>query len=224
MEYLNYMKKIIKLFVKIKHLLNSLYYLKSIINKNVYPCRLIGEKIIHSNNDTIILYKIRGKENTNEISLKILLSNIRLVEKFSPIESVKLGVLSFKNTILSLPYHDRRKKFNAIKEIMFNSVHDICPSKKLNKSQLKYEITEHIDPSSKFLNEVATKNSYAYKLVHGKFCNENKDTIITYTILGKREGYEISLRNLLLNKNLLQKFHPTETVKFGFIFSGDQMS
>jgi len=102
------MKKIKKLIAIIKQFLNYVYYFHYSINRNVYPYKLIGNKIDPLQRGTMILYKIRGEGKTNEILLKHLLSNKNIVERFQPLDAVKIGTIALEDTIIELP-KDRRQ-------------------------------------------------------------------------------------------------------------------
>ena len=64
------------------------------------------------------------------------------------------------------------------------------------------------------------RNFYSHKAV-GQKTNEDGDTIILYTILGKRYIYTISIQNLMETKELLERFHPCQAAKFGSIAMGE---
>jgi hypothetical protein len=64
------------------------------------------------------------------------------------------------------------------------------------------------------------QNIYSHKAI-GQRQNKEGTTIIMYTILGKRDVYEISINDLMDNKRLLERFHPCQAAKFGVISLGD---
>lgn len=64
------------------------------------------------------------------------------------------------------------------------------------------------------------RNVYSHKAV-GHHTNEHGDTIILFTIMGKRDIYRIPIQTLMENKDLLERFHPCQTAKFGAISMGD---
>ncbi|HSW68655.1 MAG TPA: hypothetical protein VLI69_00675 [Gammaproteobacteria bacterium] len=216
---MSFMEKIKNFMVRIKHFINSLYYFKSILAKNVYPCRLIGEKI--DSQETIILYKIRGQQNNSEILLQQLLNNKKLIEKFHSADAVKLGIIAFKDIILSLDKSEQEQKFYQIKNIMLNSIHDIYPSKYFTDICLINSCTNNSIDEENYLDLAVRENKYPCKLVASKTTHKKNCTTIVFTILGKREGHEKSLSSLLADNELLEKFHPTEAIKFGFIDFGD---
>lgn len=68
------------------------------------------------------------------------------------------------------------------------------------------------------------RNVYHCKLVGEKQNNKDKyNTIILYRFIGKRDIFEIAIKDLLENRELLEKFHPTEAIKFGAIAMGDTL-
>jgi len=219
------MKKIKNLIIKTKQFINCLYYLRSSIAKNTYPCKLVGEKINPLGNGTIILYKIRGEQDNNEIPLQYLLNTKKLIEKFHPTDAVKLGSIALKDILLELNENERNQKFNIIKNIMLNSTHDIYPIKEFKILDYQHKTPTFNNSVNKddYLDSAVMGNTYPCKLVGSKATDNTSLTIIIFTILGKREGYEKSLSELLKDKKLIERFHPTEAIKFGFIALGDSI-
>jgi len=64
------------------------------------------------------------------------------------------------------------------------------------------------------------RNVYTHKAV-GQREGKNGKTLIRYTILGKRDLYDIPIKELMDNKELLERFHPCQTAKFGAIALGE---
>jgi hypothetical protein len=118
---------------------------------------------------------------------------------------LRIGSIALEEFISGLPKNSRKQKFNEIKNMMLNPSHVTSTQKNITA----------------LFTEPAIKNTYPFKLVSGKPNHQGTDTIITYTILGKREGHQKNLGDLINNMELIEKFHPTETVKFGFIGLGD---
>lgn len=216
------MLKIKKIGSKLKYLINSMYYLKDSISKNTYPYKLIGEKIYHLESGKIVLYKILGQQNNNEISLKNLLNNKKFIEKFHPADAIRLGAMAFEEIISNLNHAERQVKFDQIKNTMLNSAHDVYPKREPSLHELQNITSDHTT-NEDYLDIAVMRNSYPCKLVGGKTDRKQIRTIITYIIWGKRDGHEKSLKHLINDKELIQKFHPTEAIKFGFIFSGDSL-
>lgn len=220
------MKILKNLTSRLGYIISCLYYLRSSIIKNSYPYKLIGEKIIPSKNDILILFKILGKTDIFEIELKKILNNTKHLERFSPIDALKIGSLALNDIIIKLPENERKNKFNKIKCYMLNSTHDV------------HNITvedENIDLDSQFckndsfinlfhyLDSISLTNAYPCKLVGSKSHLEMNNTIIIYTIFGKRDGHEKSLKDIINNSDILAKFHPTDAIKFGFIYTGEKL-
>lgn len=64
------------------------------------------------------------------------------------------------------------------------------------------------------------KNTFTHRAVsHSQ--GKNGNTIITYTILGKRDLYKVPISELLEDNKLVQNFNPLQAVKFGAIALGD---
>ena len=64
------------------------------------------------------------------------------------------------------------------------------------------------------------RNVYSHKAVSQQ-TGKNGETIILYTILGKRDIYRTVIKDLMDDNALLERFHPCQTVKFGAIALGD---
>lgn len=66
------------------------------------------------------------------------------------------------------------------------------------------------------------KNRYPCKIAGYRNLKAPKDTTILYCVLEKKDNaYEISTRALLEDRKLLEKFHPEDAVRLGFISCGD---
>lgn len=219
------MPKILAPLFKIKYFINYLYYMCFSLIKNTYPYKLIGEKINPLSTETIVLYKILGSNTNYEIPLKHLLDNKKLIENFHPTDALKLGAIAFDEIIFALPESERKTSFEKIKTKMLNSTHDTYPNRILESLSIKTHKNHcnHMQYNPTYLDSVVTKNKYPYKLVGAKSSSLKKGTTIMFTIFGKREGYEKILQELLNDKLTIEKFHPTETVKFGFIALGDAL-
>jgi len=215
------MHKLQWIFNKIRYSINYFYYFTASLAKNVYPCKLVEAKSNLSDKGIIIIYKILGCSKNCEIPLQKLLENKKNLEIFHPIDAAKLGSIAFKEIICDLPKDKRVKEFQRIKNIMLHSTHDVYSDELIINSEYSNDqCIEYKDLT--FLYPIISKNKYYCKLVGGKNDSLKIGTTIVYTLLGKREGYERSLQEILTG-DLLQKFHPTEVLKFGFIFEGDSM-
>jgi hypothetical protein len=219
--YMNAMK----LFSQIQHFINYLYYFNFSLSKNTYPCKLIGEKILPNTEGILIIFKLSGIDSNYEISLRKLLNDKKLLEKFHPCDAFQLGLLSFEEIIRKIDKQIRLKTYINIKNMMLGSVHDVYPIKSLDT---EYPINHNPNDKDIKTEDILTKinfmkisNKYPYKLVNQKCNSADESTFIKFTVFGKREGYEKQLIDITKNKGLLSKFHPTETVKLGFISGGE---
>lgn len=66
------------------------------------------------------------------------------------------------------------------------------------------------------------KNRYPCQVIDIKQQNKISNSIIRYCVLGKKENaHNIPVRELLDDKKLLEKFHPSDALLIGFICFGD---
>jgi hypothetical protein len=209
-----------KIFFILKKYINYLYYLNSTFSRNSYPCKLIGEKLNSTSDEPIIIFKILGKVEKYSIPLINIFFNKNLIASFSPKDSLKLGRIAFNFIINNKKENDKLKTFYKIKEIMLSSVHDIFSGSHFfsKSTPANLEAIINIDIES-YLISLISRNKYPFKLVGYKSLNK---TIIIYTIFGKRDGYQKTLNSLINTNSVLDKFHPTEAVKFGFISAGEE--
>lgn len=89
--------------------------------KNYYPCTLVGERPSKEGN-TVILYRILGKRDIFEISIKELLEDSKLVSSFHPTAAVKFGAIAMGDILLMEDHGKRSAKFDLIKRKMLESV------------------------------------------------------------------------------------------------------
>jgi hypothetical protein len=193
-------------------------YYYAVYMRNYYPYKLIGEKQSESTNGTIIIFNKTGSIASSEISIKKLLSDLALISNFNPEDAYKIGFIALEQFICEVPLEERFCKFNEIKKIMLNSTG--CINQNINLSNFIFNDNDE-KPSINNSKITQHKNTYPYRLVGEKNNKNTSETTIIYTILGKRDGYTKSLKNLILHKEIIGKFHPTEAVKFGFIYMGD---
>jgi hypothetical protein len=104
---------------KIHHLIGKYQYIHS-SKRNSYRCKLVGEKPSPEENNTIIIYRILGKRDIFEISIRKLLENPELLSQFHPTEAVKFGAISMGDVLFDLDETKRKDKFNEIKQKMVN--------------------------------------------------------------------------------------------------------
>lgn len=194
-------------------------YYYSAFMRNYYPCKLDGEKRSEETNEIIVVYHKAKNSLSLEMPIKELLSNYTLTADFQPEEAVKIGFIALEQFVLEVPLDERAVKFNQIKHIMLNSTCDVTQNFNFGNIFLK-----PTDESTKYGDRNhLNKNIYPCRLVGRKPDNVTNGTRIIFTVLGKREGYDTTISELISNKDLLNKFHPTEAVKFGFIHMGDTL-
>ncbi|HLB41988.1 MAG: hypothetical protein A3F13_04890 [Gammaproteobacteria bacterium RIFCSPHIGHO2_12_FULL_40_19] len=217
------MPKIKNLIPIFNGLLNRLHYARSAFLKNTYQCKLIGEKFDSSNTEAVIVFKLLGKKDQHTPSIHSVFYNKKLISNFSPKDAAKLGRIAFNDLNYDARDIEDRNQFIKIKNAMLSSTHDIyLPSYPHNCGQFT-QSTEAVDRMCVNFNldSSASKNKYPFKLVSYKSVSLPGETIIIYTILGKRDGYKKPLKEIMSTNSLLEKFHPTEAAKFGFIFTGE---
>lgn len=64
------------------------------------------------------------------------------------------------------------------------------------------------------------RHCYSHRAVAQRH-NKQGETVIIYTLLGKRDLYEIRLKYLMDDPKLLAQFHPCQAAKFGALSMGD---
>ncbi|MBA3660217.1 MAG: hypothetical protein H0W64_00635 [Gammaproteobacteria bacterium] len=213
-----------RVIFKCNEFINYLYYLKFSFKKNFYPCKLLGEKLILKNDEQLIIFKLMGKKSHYIELLSSLFLNKELISGFSPKDTLKLGGLAFNDIIIKLPENEKLEKFKKVKEVMLASTHDIFPSSLPTNERLisdAYNKTT-TDDISALLTFAISKNNYPFKLVGYKSTPGCQDTTIVYTIFGRRDGHRKILSEIISKNDFLEKFHPTEVIKFGFINSGEE--
>lgn len=209
-------KKIIHIILSLRGFIQYHYA----CTKNHYGCKLMGEKRDQSSNISTIIFRNLGELCYREVPVKELLATPQLLANFHPKEALRIGSIALEEFIYEIPKEIRKEKFNHMKNIMLSSIHDISSAKNILLEE------EFFKKSTRFESDIVkipNKNKYSFRLVGGRFNKETYNTTITYTILGKRNGHEKSLHDLIGNNELIEKFHPTEAVKFGFISSGDAL-
>lgn len=188
--------------------------------RNYYPCKLDGEKRSEETKETIVVFHKSGSTCLLEMPIKELLADTSLIANFIPEESVKIGYIALEQFLLEVPLDERTSKFNQIKHIMLNSTCDVTQN--LNFNDLFFDI-KTFKSNINGENHRSSRNVYPCRLVGGKVDVITTRTRVIFTVLGKRDGYDKALDDLINNKDLLNKFHPTEAVKFGFIYMGDTL-
>ncbi len=103
------------------------YSIESI--KNRYPCKIIKVKNESDlNKNTYIIYQAVTKLNIRESSLKELLEDSLLIEKFHPTDCIKLGFLSATEILIKNKSCSEETKNQYVKLVngMFKDVKGIC--------------------------------------------------------------------------------------------------
>lgn len=196
---------------------NYMYYWFHSLGRNIYPSKIIGEKISHLE-ESLIIIKVMGQNELVYLPLNAIFSSAVLIASFSPKDTLKLGKLAFNQIIIqALTKEESFHKFIQIKEAMLTSslnLYQFSPSHfhLNNLNPIQNEFREG-------LNAMIAKNKYPYKLVGQKPTKNPIDTTILYTIYGKREGYQKVLTHSVEDV-FIEKFHPTEAIKIGFIIAG----
>jgi len=70
--------------------------------QNRYPCKLVGIKCAASQNETIIQYIVSPGKGPFEISIRDLLDDELLLEKFHPRQAVRIGYFAFGDLFFGL--------------------------------------------------------------------------------------------------------------------------
>ena len=65
----------------------------------------------------------------------------------------------------------------------------------------------------------AMRNRYACKIVEIKHFNLEKQPIVRYQTFSRFHIYESNLRDIAMDKDLLEKFHPNDSWKIGYLTS-----
>lgn len=206
------MENIYKLMQKFS---NWIHYYRSSIYKNVYRLNLIGEQL--TSDEATILFKIKGDNTIETMTLSQLLGIKLLLNDFSPQDAARLGTLAFNELILGSDKDEKLELFKKIRHNMLNSLHDHLPTL---FPALHMSATERPACLQKLVTLPPCKNKYAFNLVGFRTITHGRSMIV-YTIFGKRDGYSKKLKEVIADKAVLSGFHPREAIKFGFIASGE---
>lgn len=68
---------------------------------------------------------------------------------------------------------------------------------------------------------LSIKNRYPCRVVGERINSNTQETIVLYKVLPRKEEFEINLKDLLDQPMLVEKFHPTEAIRLGFMAFGD---
>jgi hypothetical protein len=61
------------------------------------------------------------------------------------------------------------------------------------------------------------RNRYPCRVTGERFDENTRETIVFYKVIPRKEEFEIKLKDLLEDQHLIEKFHPAQTVKLGFM-------
>lgn len=68
------------------------------------------------------------------------------------------------------------------------------------------------------------KRYYPYQLVgEKKNLSDTSKTTILFRVIGKRDIFEMPIHEILEKSEIIEKFHPKDTIKFGAIAMGDTL-
>jgi hypothetical protein len=183
-----------ELKTKFKDFLNYLHYWKISHINNVYPYKLIGQKFGSVVEAPIIIIKVNGIYQLQEVPLPKIICNLNIIEKFNPLDALKMGKIAFNDTVNSLPAEQRRQKFLDVSKAMTSLIYDV--SYKLINTYSHYQ-----ESDNSFLlsyPELNLNNTYLYKLIDVKSSDKTPENIIILCkIFSRREGHEIVLENLI---------------------------
>ncbi|MEO8401577.1 MAG: hypothetical protein ABI597_07255 [Gammaproteobacteria bacterium] len=169
-------------------------------SKNYYSCVFIGEKLnVNESYNTIILYRMKGKKEILEIPIKTLLDDINLLRQFHQKDAAKFGAI-------------------AMGDILFQENNDFIKQRFENIKRKMLDTTQ--SPNEPMLGQNYCPCKFA-----GEKPNVKKpyNTSVLYTIKGKREVFEIPIKELLEDTALLEKFDQTVAIKLGAIAMGDSL-
>lgn len=117
------------MFKKLKDFFSNIYEMieyRLANSQNKYACKLVGEKKNKLNQyNTIITYRITGKRNMFEITIRELLTDHELINQFSPVDAMKFGEIAMGDFLFSefeiSGHEEAKKKFNLLKKKMLEN-------------------------------------------------------------------------------------------------------
>ena len=68
---------------------------------------------------------------------------------------------------------------------------------------------------------LSIKNRYPCRITAERIDPLTQETNVVYRVSPRRDEFEIKLKSLLDQPLLIEKFHPTETIRLGFMAFGD---
>jgi hypothetical protein len=206
------------LWKRLRNIINYFYYLKVSMTNNLYPYKLIGQKFDRKDNTSRIIYKISGIHLNQVSELQKIICDFNVLEKFHPLDALKMGEIAFSDTIYLLPEKSRSKKYFETCDSMiylFNGFY----FKNINSNKYVCE-----NKNQNIYDNFFIENTYICKFVDAKLHHSNFEEIkIIFTIYGQRHGHEIFLKDLIHDEKLLSHFHPADTVKLGYLSGGKRL-
>ena len=88
---------------------------------NRYPYILEGE-LNHNPQQTILLYRIRGKRDIFQLSAQDICNNPSLISKFHPLDVRIISYIAAIEQILTIPTEQRSDRLRLIKNKIFNEI------------------------------------------------------------------------------------------------------
>lgn len=76
-------------------------------------------------------------------------------------------------------------------------------------------------PAATAYHYLSIKNRYPCRVVGERINSKTQETIVIYKVSPRKEEFEINLKDLLDQPLLIEKFHPTEAIRLGFMAFGD---
>jgi hypothetical protein len=92
--------------------------------RNYYPCKLIGESKLSSEECTYVKYKHFGYSNVFEQPIKELFENKSLLYHFHPEDVSKITLIAFGEVFFSKNEKSAKKQFEKIKNKIIDSMGD----------------------------------------------------------------------------------------------------
>lgn len=127
MSYIN--NEQMGLYKKVNRFFSNIYdmiHYNLATRQNKYRCILVSEiQNVQDQYNTVITYRILGKRNLFEITIRELLEQHALINQFSPIDAMKLGEIAMGDFIFSefemSGREEAQKKFNLLKNKMLEN-------------------------------------------------------------------------------------------------------
>ncbi len=76
-------------------------------------------------------------------------------------------------------------------------------------------------PAATFYHFSSIKNRYPCRVTAERIDSTTQETIVVYRVSPRKDEFEIKLKSLLDQPLLIEKFHPTEAIRLGFMAFGE---